>query len=202
MGKIIEYAQQQLDKSKHLLSLNGITRKPLRMATASSMILTAAKKLETWTGGIDPIYASIREFSKKASNNDDSYRMNSTTQDLYPTNDDAGLIEGVASVAPYRTISAIDITIDTLIYSFIPWVCSERVMTTQEQVISSKMMVAKNNAGGVLAGEELISNFSPESTNVDLSSPMKTLEYVAGSDSTMILSFGCQLFPGDRKSVV
>lgn len=193
MGKLTSYAIERTKQFSKALQMNGKMRSAFGAAQASAMVVRAAKNLEMLTGGVDPVAEGVKSFSKnkEAAN---VKQFSAEPETIMPAFEGAGN-NGVSSVSNLQTVSAIDITLQVLIYSFLPWIAVERTMDSSTVTASWRKSVALNNAGGVNKGDTLIGQFSPENSGLNLLTPIKTLSEV-GANAQMVLNFGAQLYKG------
>jgi len=194
MGKLKSYAIERTKQFSKALQMGGKMRTAFGAAQASAMVVRAAHNLEMLTNGIDPVAEGVKSFSKKKENADNVKQFSNTSETVMPAFEGTG-DQGVSSVSNLQTVSAIDITLQVLIYSFLPWLAVERTMDSSTVTASWRKAVALNNAGNVNKGDTLIGQFSPENSNLNLLTPIKTLSET-GAAAQMVLNFGAQLYKG------
>lgn len=192
MGKLYDYSLTRVKQYSKALSQGGKMRTAFGVAQAQAMVTTAAKNLELLTGDRDSIADGVKAFSKKAVQAGTVKQFsNEAEMPAFASVGEGGL----SSVQNLQTVSAIDITLQVLIYSFLPWMAIERPMDTSTTTISWKSVVATNSMAGVNKGDELIGNFTPESSKMDLYTPVKKLTQ-AGAGAVLVFDFGSQLYEG------
>lgn len=203
MGQLRDYAIQKSQEYASELSVGGRVRSAIGLAQTTAMVTTAASNLELLTGGIDPVHSSIRAFSQAREKG--AYKRFSegsipgapgAEPNPSPAFRNTDAHNGISSVTNLQTISAIDISFQALIYSFLPWVAIERAMTDSTVTISWREIVATSEAAGVAKGERLIGNFLVESPDVNLNTPVRVLPATVGTGATMVLDFGEQIYEG------
>lgn len=194
MGRLYTESLELVKQYSNALSQGGKMRTDFGVAQAQSMVVQAAKNMDLLTGGIDPINQAVKRFSSRAVQNGNVKQFSATSETTMPAFEDVGL-KGQSSISSLQTVSAIDITLQILIYSFLPWMAIERPADTSTVTISWKSVVATNNNGNVQKGDQLLGNFSPESSAVNLYTPIKDLN-ATGNGTQMLLDFGSQLFEG------
>lgn len=195
MKKLEAYAIQRTKQFSKALSMGGKMRTNFGTAQASAMVVQAAKNLDLLTQGIDPVEQSVKAFSKKKEvANVKQFSDDPTAQTRMPAfaNNDP---HSLSSAQSLQTVSAIDITLQVLIYSFLPWIAIERPMDTSTVTASWRTAVAMNDAAGVQKGDKLIGNFSTESSEMNLYTPIRTLSET-GAGSVMAINFGTQIYKG------
>lgn len=196
---IVDHAISKFDGLRDKLSLQGITRSELGLARARKMVKQAFTNLSDLNGGRDYVYESVRRFS--SAKNRGAVRRNASTvpsQNVgpqYPSFNTPSTSRGVSSVQNIQTVSAADITIEALIYSFLPWTAIERELTTSTEQIAFKKVVALNDAGGLNKGDTAVGTFNPENPDINLFTPVKELE-ITGDGKVATVSFNNQLFEG------
>jgi len=190
MGQLKNYAIDRCAEYRDALTIKGRARSLIGTAHATSMVVNAAANLELLTGGVDPVQSQIKAFSAQRNKENVKRFSNDMPSMAVPST-----IKGISSVQNLQTVSAIDITLQVLIFSFLPWIAIERPMTDSTQTISWREVVALNDAGGVSKGDTLIGNFTPENPALDLKSPLKTLT-ANSADAVVILNYNAQLFEG------
>lgn len=205
--RLRDYAQAKANEYTNDLMVGGKARSNIGAAQAVAMVSTAAANLDLLTGGLDPIATAIKTFSQQRSKNavkrfsDNPYYQGdpSSSNAVNPApamNDPAGNnIAGISSVTNLQTISAIDITYQMLIYSFLPWIAIERAMTDSTMTISWREIIATSDAAGVAKGDTLIGNFNVESSDINLNTPLRSVT-AAGDGGVMIIDFGDQIYDG------
>jgi len=193
MGKLYNESLELVKQYSNALSQGGKMRTDFGVAQAQSMVVQAAKNMDLLTGGIDPINQAVKRFSSRAAQNNVK-QFSNTSETTMPAFEDVGQ-KGQSSISSLQTVSAIDITLQILIYSFLPWMAIERPADSSTVTISWKSVVATNSNGGVQKGDELLGNFTPENSNVNLFTPIKDYE-AAGNGSIMAINFGAQLYAG------
>lgn len=192
MGKYHEYALKRTKEFSNQLMMKGRARTAIGMAQTTAMIGAAAHNLEVLTGGTDSFASAIKAFSNRGG----AEKVKQFANGEVTMPDFASVGEGgLSSVQNLQTVSAIDITIQMLIYSFLPWIAIERPMNDSTTTISWREVVATNNAAGVKKGDTLIGNFKVENSVMDLSTPIKTLT-ATGAGETLAINFGAQLYEG------
>lgn len=194
MGKLYNESLELVKQYSNALSQGGKMRTAFGVAQASSMVTQAAKNMDLLTGGVDPINKAVRQFSERAVANGNVKHFSNTAETTMPAFESVGQ-KGLSSIQNLQTVSAIDITLQILIYSFLPWMAIERPADTSTVTISWKSVVATNNAAGVNKGDELLGNFTPESSSVNLYTPIKQFTST-GAGAVMVIDFGAQLYEG------
>lgn len=203
MSQLLEYAKTRLREKSNLIKLNGKSRTVMGEVMANKMVMKSVSNLADITGGFDPVYSSIRQFARRYSAKvktnaapDSPTAIPSYNQVAQrPSFNNTTTSRGISSVTGLQTVSAVDITVDMLIYSFLPWLAVERDIGGTSESISYKRIVAINNAGGVKKGDTVLGQFSTENTNLDLSSPVLELQ-ATGDGNKMIVTFEKQIFNG------
>jgi hypothetical protein len=193
MGKLVDFSLNRVKQYSKALSQNGKMRTAFGVAQAQAMVTQAAKNMELLTGGKDSVAEGIRAFSQNAVNAG-KVKQFSATETTMPAFADVGQT-GLSSVQSLQTVSAIDITLKVLIYSFLPWMAIERPMDSSTTTISWKTVVATNSMGGVSKGDTLLGNFGPENSAMDLYTPIKKLSQ-DGAGAVLVFDFGAQLYEG------
>lgn len=191
MGKLKSYAIERTRQFSNALQLGGKMRTSFGAAQASAMVVRAAHNLELLTGGVDPVHEGVKSFSKNKSPSNVKQFSNEPGMPAF----EAGEGTGLSSAQNLQTVSAIDITLQVLIYSFLPWLAIERTMDSSTVTASWRSAVSLNDAGGVNKGEGLIGQFAPENSKMNLFTPVKTLSET-GSGAQVVLNFGSQLYKG------
>lgn len=191
MGKYRDYALVRTKQFSDKLKMRGRARTDIGMAQTTAMIAEAAHNLEVLTGGVDSFALAVKSFSNRGGEQKVKQFANEVGMPAFESVGDSGL----SSVQNLQTVSAIDITIQMLIYSFLPWIAIERPMSDSTTTISWREVVATNSAGGVNKGDTLIGNFTAESASLDLSTPVKTLT-ATGAGQALVMDFGSQLYEG------
>lgn len=211
MGALRDYALARAVEYGPELAMGGRVRSQVGVAQATSMVATAAANLDLLTGGRDPVATAIRAFSEQRGGSREAVKRfaegipghttalpgaPAATPNPQPAFRVPDATKGISSVTNLQTISAIDITYQMLIYSFLPWMAIERAMTDSTVTISWREIVATSEAAGVAKGERLIGNFLVESPDLNLNTPTRTLPATAGDGAIMVLDFGEQLYEG------
>jgi len=194
MGKLYNESLELVKQYSSALSQNGRMRTEFGVAQAKSMVTQAAKNLDLLTGGVDPIGQAVKRFSARMSDSSNVKQFSNTAETTMPAFNDVGQ-KGLSSVQSLQTVSAIDITLQILIYSFLPWMAIERPADTSTVTISWKSVVANNSNGGVNKGDELLGNFKPENSSLNLYTPIKSYTST-GAGQVMVIDFGAQLYEG------
>lgn len=192
MGKYHEYALRRTKQFSDQLMMKGRTRTAIGMAQTTAMVGEAARNLEILTGGLDTFSEAVKHFSKRGGA--DKVKQFARGETNMPAFSSVGT-GGMSSVQNLQTVSAIDITIQMLIYSFLPWIAIERPMNDSTTTISWRQVVATNSAAGVEKGETLIGNFNVENSAMDLSTPIKSIS-ATGAGEVLAINFGAQLYEG------
>lgn len=191
MGQYRDYALKRTKQFSEQLMMKGRARTAIGMAQTNAMIATAAHNLEVFTGGEDSFATAVKAFSKRGGAEKVKQFADNPDMPAFASVGEGGL----SSIQNLQTVSAIDITIQTLIYSFLPWIAIERPMNDSTTTISWREIISTNNAAGVTKGETLIGNFKVENSAVDLSTPVKTLS-ATGAGEVLVIDFGAQLYEG------
>jgi len=191
MGNYHDYALKRTKQFSDQLMMKGRARTAIGMAQTTAMIGTAAHNLEVFTGGEDSFASAVKAFSKRGGEQKVKQFANEVGMPAFESVGEGGL----SSVQNLQTVSAIDITIQMLIYSFLPWIAIERPMNDSTTTISWREVIATNNAAGVNKGDTLIGNFKVENSAMDLSTPVKTLS-ATGAGEVLVVDFGAQLYEG------
>lgn len=185
------YAKTRFNSMIPALSQKGKVRTQMGIVQAASMVNTSADNLSLLTGGKDPIAESVKMFSAKDIKGKRVKNSGEVGMPAFANNGEMGM----ASVQGLQTVSAIDITIQMLVYSFVPFMAIERPMTDSTTTISWKSLVATNNGGGLTKGDHVIGNFKPENSSVNLGSPIKKVEGVGAGD-VLTLDLGGTIYEG------
>jgi len=122
-------------------------------------------------GGVDPVEAMTNVFS---------------------------ITPGMGNVRNVSTVNAMDITISSLIKSFIPYIAIERGMDAPQTTIYYRDLVALRTAGGVNEGDVVLGNFSAPNTNVQLGQELKTvvINATSSAQTNVNVSFNSPLVAG------
>lgn len=191
MGKYRDYALTRTKQFSEQLMMKGRARTAIGMAQTTAMIGEAAHNLEVLTGGVDSFAQAVKHFSNRGGAEKVKQFADNPDMPAFASVGEGGL----SSVQNLQTVSAIDITIQMLIYSFLPWIAIERPMNDSTTTISWREVIATNNAAGVNKGDTLIGNFKVENSAIDLSTPVKTLT-ATGAGEVLVIDFGAQLYEG------